>query len=285
MSQWVSGDTLDSVTLNARMASATSTTGFSTNTLSPESGNTLSVVSGTLSLQSDLRFTPTVSRVVPGATSLAVRNASNTTDNFLVTDSGGVTIRSTIGMAGAAPRTDIAILAQNVLTGSDFQAGLVFFPTFDSGAVSQGRCIALLAATQAAAFVCPELIGLNIQGPARGSGSTVVVYFGIKLDGQSMSCTTSVGMVIGATSGGTVSNQGLLIGNVTGTGAAAISTGAGTVTLGDLLDVSASTIRLRTSGTPTGLGSGNTGDIKWDTNYVYVCTSVNSWSRATLNRF
>jgi len=43
MSTWASGDTLDSTTLNARMASAGSSAGFSSNTLITESGNTVSL--------------------------------------------------------------------------------------------------------------------------------------------------------------------------------------------------------------------------------------------------
>ncbi len=43
MAPWASGDTLDSVTLNLRHASASTSAGFSTNTLSPESGSTVSV--------------------------------------------------------------------------------------------------------------------------------------------------------------------------------------------------------------------------------------------------
>lgn len=43
MSPWISGDTLDSATLNARQASASSTAGFSSNTLQAESGQTLAI--------------------------------------------------------------------------------------------------------------------------------------------------------------------------------------------------------------------------------------------------
>lgn len=46
MSTWVSGDTLDAATLNARMGSAATVGGFSTNTLIPESGNTITFGSG-----------------------------------------------------------------------------------------------------------------------------------------------------------------------------------------------------------------------------------------------
>ena len=52
------------------------------------------------------------------------------------------------------------------------------------------------------------------------------------------------------------------------------------------LHVSGATITVGTSFTPaTGTSSGTTGDIVWDSSYVYVCQSTDSWSRATLNVF
>ncbi len=46
---WISGDTLDSNTLNVRGGSATALSGFSTNTLGAQSGNTVSLGTFTLS--------------------------------------------------------------------------------------------------------------------------------------------------------------------------------------------------------------------------------------------
>ncbi len=52
------------------------------------------------------------------------------------------------------------------------------------------------------------------------------------------------------------------------------------------LHVSGATIRVATTFTPaSGTASGNTGDIVWDSSYVYVCQSADSWSRATLETF
>jgi hypothetical protein len=50
--------------------------------------------------------------------------------------------------------------------------------------------------------------------------------------------------------------------------------------------VARSQLNLPTSSPPaSGTASGTTGDMEWDTSYVYVCTSTDSWSRATLNTF
>ena len=49
------------------------------------------------------------------------------------------------------------------------------------------------------------------------------------------------------------------------------------------LDVNADTMRLRTARTPaSAAATGNAGDICWDADYVYVCTSANVWKRAAL---
>ena len=52
------------------------------------------------------------------------------------------------------------------------------------------------------------------------------------------------------------------------------STGAAVVSLPKLL--------LTTSSSPTSSGTGTTGQIAWDTSYIYVCTATNTWKRAAL---
>ncbi len=50
-----------------------------------------------------------------------------------------------------------------------------------------------------------------------------------------------------------------------------------------LLDVNSNTIRLRTARTPaSATAAGNTGDIAWDTNYIYVCVATNTWKRVSI---
>lgn len=50
------------------------------------------------------------------------------------------------------------------------------------------------------------------------------------------------------------------------------------------LDVNGDTIRVRTGKTPASASAtGNEGDICWDANYIYVCTSTNTWKRAALS--
>ena len=49
------------------------------------------------------------------------------------------------------------------------------------------------------------------------------------------------------------------------------------------LDIRGDGIRIRNSGVvPTSSSTGYKGEIKWDENYIYVCTSNNTWKRAAL---
>ncbi|MDH5664748.1 MAG: hypothetical protein OEY10_00420 [Nitrosopumilus sp.] len=62
--------------------------------------------------------------------------------------------------------------------------------------------------------------------------------------------------------------------------------GAGTNAPTEALDVNADTIRIRTARTPaTSAEACNTGEMAWDTSYIYICTTTNTWKRATLNAF
>lgn len=50
------------------------------------------------------------------------------------------------------------------------------------------------------------------------------------------------------------------------------------------LDVNGDTVRVRSTRTPASASAtGNAGDICWDADYIYVCTSTNTWKRAALS--
>lgn len=59
------------------------------------------------------------------------------------------------------------------------------------------------------------------------------------------------------------------------------------VTIADLtknLDVNNSKIRVRNPGTPASSSdAGDQGEIRWDSNYIYVCISSGVWKRAALS--
>jgi len=56
--------------------------------------------------------------------------------------------------------------------------------------------------------------------------------------------------------------------------------GIWTVSPTSKLDINGDNFRLRTSKTPA--TSGDTGDICWDADYVYVCTTTDTWKRSAL---
>lgn len=59
--------------------------------------------------------------------------------------------------------------------------------------------------------------------------------------------------------------------------------GINTATPTALLDINSNTIRLRTAKTPaSATAAGNTGDIAWDSDYIYVCVATNTWKRVAI---
>lgn len=59
--------------------------------------------------------------------------------------------------------------------------------------------------------------------------------------------------------------------------------GIGTVTPTALLDINSDILRLRTSKTPASASApGNAGDICWDSNYLYICITTDTWKRSAI---
>jgi hypothetical protein len=60
--------------------------------------------------------------------------------------------------------------------------------------------------------------------------------------------------------------------------------GIGTTSPSGKLDINSDVFRLRTAKTPaSATDTGNTGDICWDANYVYICVATNTWKRSALS--
>lgn len=96
MSTWASGDTLDSTTLNLRGASATTTVGYSTNTVLADSGNTVSA--GTYASQASWFFGNFLSAVTGSASgttaSITTQGAFYVSILSLTTNGAEIGIRS-----------------------------------------------------------------------------------------------------------------------------------------------------------------------------------------------
>ena len=60
--------------------------------------------------------------------------------------------------------------------------------------------------------------------------------------------------------------------------------GIGTSSPSTNLDINSNKFRVRNSKTPASTSdTGNTGDICWDSNYIYVCTNTNNWTRTPIS--
>lgn len=60
--------------------------------------------------------------------------------------------------------------------------------------------------------------------------------------------------------------------------------GIGTTDPTTKLDVNSDKIRVRTAKTPSSASdTGSTGDVCWDSSYVYICVGTNTWKRALLS--
>src|SRR5712691_3977685 len=66
-------------------------------------GSTTLVVENDLQISGRLVFAAAASKIVPGATSISLRNNADTADNLLITDAGNATIRNNLVVSGTGP--------------------------------------------------------------------------------------------------------------------------------------------------------------------------------------
>ena len=145
-----------------------------------------------------------------------------------------------------------------------------------------------LAAVKATLHAAPGAIGGTT--PAAGSFTTVTCAdnFGVAatkklyLDGVALTGNT----YIVESSADTVDHYAGNVLAIRFTTASVIIGQAATVNL----SVSGTTtttgaLIMATTATPTGAGTGVTGQFAWDTSYLYVCTATNDWRRVALTDF
>lgn len=199
-----------------------------------------------------LTLTDAASKIIPGATSLSLRNHADGADNLIITDAGLATFRSNIGIGGGPGLTNAGLYGPLSLSGNTDMFGIYLDVSYNHTSISNATGFRVAVSTAAAAFTAGSLRGIHIQLGTKGAGSTITNYvgleidtpglasttnYGIKIGNISVSATTNNGLTIGTVSGGATNNYGILIGNVTGTGAFAIKTGTGPVSFGDTLTV------------------------------------------------
>ena len=95
-------------------------------------------VTGGLSFAGTLTLTTAVSKIVPGATSLSLRNNADSADNIIITDAGAVTFRgavsgiTTLGMTGALSGLT-TIVASGLITSAGYRSSGAAHFGFGSG--------------------------------------------------------------------------------------------------------------------------------------------------------
>lgn len=109
-----------------------------------------------------------------------------------------------------------------------------------------------------------------------GNYNTGGIYFGKYQDNDRGSI-----IYIGYSNSMTFSTNGTVKMTITSAGRVGLGTTAPT----SLLDVNSSSIRIRSTLTPSSGGSGNKGQICYDANYLYVCIATNTWRRVALSTY
>lgn len=121
---------------------------------------------------------------------------------------------------------------------------------------------------------------------------TANISANVNIDGNTVfvdATNNRVGIANGAPSSTLeVTGTTKISGNVT-VGSSVVDTtnqriGANTNSPTATVDINSDSFRLRTAKTPaSATDTGNAGDICWDTNYVYICVSTNTWKRAAIS--
>lgn len=121
--------------------------------------------------------------------------------------------------------------------------------------------------------------GAYVQG-GRVAGSTITTGYGLRITG--FDANTIYGLHIGGSTCTTCFD--IYASNSGATNYFAGNVGVGTSSPTEALDVNANTIRVRAARTPASASEAcASGEIAWDTGYVYVCTATNAWKRAALS--
>jgi hypothetical protein len=145
---------------------------------------------GGLTLNSgSFTFSAAASKIVPGATSLSVRNNADSADNLLVNDAGGVTVRNSLVVsAGGIGVTGAAVFNNNMAL-----TGTLNSQTISSSASFTGSATVANGLTVTAGGFVVSAGGANVTGLA-------TFNTGVTLTGSLTMATAASKIVPGATS-------------------------------------------------------------------------------------
>jgi len=104
---------------------------------------------------------------------------------------------------------------------------------------------------------------------------------GVVIGANSAAAGTFTNLTVSGTS--TLTTVDINAGDIDGANIGAATPGAGTFSA---LATTGDNIRIDTTQTPaSSSASGTTGEIAWDTSYIYVCVATNTWKRVALSTF
>jgi hypothetical protein len=143
-----------------------------------------------------LTLTAAASKIIPGATSLSLRNNTDSADNLLITNAGDITARlsfHSLGKAGLGiavqPNAGVATGGDSTnLTGAS-QVGLYVLPECSSGATTEFVGLRVEMYTAAASYTIVLGEGLRIIDPSKGSGSAITTLIGLAIDSMTSGAT------------------------------------------------------------------------------------------------
>jgi hypothetical protein len=145
-----------------------------------------------------------------------------------------------------------------------------------SGTITYAKGINVATNTKTSAgLAVTNAIGIDVQSQTIGSSLNVGIRV-FKSNNYSIQLVDTGGTAAGGITFGTDTNLYRSAADTLKTDDAIIAAGK--------ITTSGNVINVATAKTPSSASdTGTTGDIAWDTNYVYVCTATNTWKRSALS--
>lgn len=217
----------------------------------------------TVTATNGITFSQAVGRIVPGATSLSLRNNADSADNLILTDAGAATIRAgatitagglqiTAGnlALGTTVQTQNALrIAGSLVTGSIVQWGISCDITGQSDGTTSIGAATFRAQSAASAYTVATVYGLSIADAVKGAGSTISTAYGLHVAAQSQGAVNQcihVDQGTAATTGFQIQQSAATIGD-------AIVVAGGSLTGSTAKSLLNLTQTWNTSGSPTAL--------------------------------
>jgi hypothetical protein len=172
-----------------------------------------------------LLMSAAASQIIPGATSLSLRNNANNADNLIVTDAGTVKIRSVLGLNGSAANGSYAI---NMPSGSPVGAS-------GSSAFTVASTSPTLTVTNGLTMTAGPIIGASSADSF--SGTITITVDGTKPNTHVIPATSNTASTLTPSAAGTAGQWLYLVFTSDGTGGNVITFAStfksnGTLTLG-----------------------------------------------------